>query len=509
MMVGRHGPQKTRLRWANSHLSPVRPAPNECFAVGDWSNSQPDSIMTSDGGRSWSAFDVIATDGASAVSCSDDLHCVVLGPYAQYANFTADGGKTWSSSRLPSFPGSVGTGQTSYYSVSCPSTSYCVAAGETGSLESAIAFTTDGGKSWSPSPGSTYFRSVVYVTCPSLERCYGVAVGEPFVQGTLITATGPSGAWHEEKGTPLIPGDTPMLSCPTVEDCVSFEEDAFGDAYASLVTSDGWRSVKSSPLAPTISSLPAVICPTRLWCAALGFAGNHGVLEETADGGTKWTTTVLPAGSGYWGNGDGEISCPVAGDCLLVSRSYYGTTSAWTKSANGRWIGVPVGDSSFTASAAECPTELTCLIVGSEAPNPIRESNSPEMAEPNPSYAIFRSDDAGRSWDRVVLPAALSTGLGGLASISCGSPVTCTASGGDGSMFTVDGGETWSGIDLPYETDPIALSCPSRARLYRSRTGDCSKWWSSRHYSPHCVPLLNTGGVLRQSCRPRIGGRIW
>ena len=28
-------------------------------------------------------------------------------------------------------------------------------------------------------------------------------------------------------------------------------------------------------------------------------------------------------------------------------------------------------------------------------------------------------------------------------------------------MFTVDGGESWSGIDLPYETDPTALACPT------------------------------------------------
>ncbi len=208
------------------------PNSHECIAVGYASPpSQPDAVMTTDGGRSWRAFDV-RSGGATAVSCADDLHCVVLssegGTSIWYADYTKNGGETWSSSTLPSFPGSVGIGQSSYHSISCPSSSDCVAAGDTGSHQSAVAFTTDGGRSWSPSLSSSYFRSIVYVTCPSLDRCYGVAVGEPYGQGTLITATGPAGGWHELKGTPFVAGSTPMLSCPTDGQCVSFEEDSNG-----------------------------------------------------------------------------------------------------------------------------------------------------------------------------------------------------------------------------------------------------------------------------------------
>jgi len=173
------------------------------------------------------------------------------------------------------------------------------------------------------------------------------------------------------------------------------------------------------------------------------------VLEISTDGGNRWTSTTLPV------NSDSQrsslISCPAAGDCLVVSRSIEGPTSAWIRSSSGKWARAIVGTHSFTAQGVACPTKSTCLIVGNEGSDP----------SDNSTYGIFRSGDAGHSWQRVKLPSTLSVDIGELSTISCGGPLTCTATG-VGTIYTRDGGITWSGNYFSGETEPFALSCPTQ-----------------------------------------------
>ena len=428
------------------------PSANVCIAAGPKSNGDPDGVMTTDGGRSWSTLNIINTN---AISCADNLHCVVVGSGAgtdltPYANFTTDGGKTWRSAQLPAVTGTAPYLTSMYFSVACPSASYCVAGGySSGSYKSVIAFTTDGGSSWSASPTSTSFNSIHSLVCPSVTRCYGVAGTASSNQ--VIEAAGPGAPWHVDSDAPPV---LDMISCPTTSDCVSFEADTAGNAVASMVTDNGWQSIRSTPLAATLSGLPGVTCPSSLWCAALGFSDDRAVLKESTDGGLEWSSSFLPPGSGD----DGVISCPVVGDCLVVNKA--DPTLAWTKGPNGIWTRSVVGDRGFTSEAVTCTTTSMCLIVGSEQPQ-VNPAEPPQMDQGNPSYAIFESLDSGLSWRRVSLPSPLSTDYGGLSAVSCGGPLRCVASGSSGSMYTVDGGQSWSPIALPYETDPASLSCSS------------------------------------------------
>jgi len=138
-----------------------------------------DVIYSKDGGSSWTTATSPGTGELSGISCPNTRDCVAVGSSTGVAGppeglFTTDGGAAWTSATLPHGIGYLLT-------VTCPSSSECIAVGTRGNpvgndVAPAAIYSLDGGRSWSTGklPG-TKASSVNAVACSTVTRC--VAVG--------------------------------------------------------------------------------------------------------------------------------------------------------------------------------------------------------------------------------------------------------------------------------------------------------------------------------------------
>ena len=149
------------VTWTNQKLPPGLaqltgvscPSPTTCSAVGAWSGPADPApgetaavVTTTNGGATWTAESLPAEgEEALAISCPSTTTCVAVGagPYSgscspfpncpvslSFVMSTTNGGTTWSG-ETGSSPG-LDEGD-SFQSVSCPSTSECMAVGSTNS----------------------------------------------------------------------------------------------------------------------------------------------------------------------------------------------------------------------------------------------------------------------------------------------------------------------------------------------------------------------------------------
>jgi photosystem II stability/assembly factor-like uncharacterized protein len=194
------------------------------------------SYSTADGGSSWSesALPTRFFARLDSVSCPSKSDCVVVGSpdggtSPEAAAYTTDGA-SWTPGGLP--PGFAALG------LSCPSTSDCVAVGvrktlsndgrQGGTDRASIAYTTDGGVSWSDVAFPTVWFVIESVSCASTSHC--VAVGyisdnKGNSLGAAFTADG-GRSWSQRAlpaglSDPLSQGASAAVSCPSTSDCVT------------------------------------------------------------------------------------------------------------------------------------------------------------------------------------------------------------------------------------------------------------------------------------------------
>jgi photosystem II stability/assembly factor-like uncharacterized protein len=160
----------------------------DCLAAGGLEKSV--ILATTDGGTSWvEDSNYPATNGFDSVSCPTSLDCYVggfIGPGAQddtepVVDATTDGGETWSLQQVP------GVGTLYVDSLSCPTSSDCMASNTESLIE-----TADGGKTWTALNSATsplaanFVRSVV---CPTTSTCYGAGgTGNGDGNGVVFTS---------------------------------------------------------------------------------------------------------------------------------------------------------------------------------------------------------------------------------------------------------------------------------------------------------------------------------
>jgi photosystem II stability/assembly factor-like uncharacterized protein len=266
------------------------PTPTDCIAVGSNGGSLPGSgivLATTNAGATWSP--VTAPTGALAVvsvACSsvseclavvndgslvwsatssdfgqtwhrngnlpslffggDDLSCTAGGPclVAGYAPtgtgtgegavaFSADGGQTWS---LASVPNGIGV----LRSATCSSPSDCLAAGSTSSsvnnvvpAKGALLNSTDGGHTWQPVTGSPPVADVFDVECPTAKVCAMVGTvwkGTPAVGTGGVAQSGDAGMTFHLSSAAYVPLTLTALSCPNATSCFA----AGGDSLARI-----------------------------------------------------------------------------------------------------------------------------------------------------------------------------------------------------------------------------------------------------------------------------------
>lgn len=379
------------------------------------------ALISSDGGRIWSVGDLPPGTGAlESVSCVTSSQCVAVG-YAGSSGpadigaalYSTNGGTSWQDAVLPA-------GTLPLESVSCPSPSRCVAVGNRASLSSAgelAVYSTDSGKTWTTAQLPTGVTGISAVSCASgTTAC--MATAQESTPAIIVSADG---------GTTWSTATTPSTSNP----------------FSHL---------------PTTVNFDSVFCSTTEHCVVAGDFDGGRVSEAfvTDDAGTSWLGASGWSLGGMVGSPD-AIWCGADGHCLAFANDDPHPFGAELSSADGGldWkvvsSGLP-GDPMAHVGALTCSSDLSCVSVG--------------MNSALTWMSAAWTTNGGSAWAASVLPVP----LGSVMAVACWRAKTCLAVGKSATvaglaLSTTDGGARWSALSLPPGTPALdAVSCPAARR---------------------------------------------
>jgi len=325
-----------------------------------------------------SVEDGVVCPGAGTITC------VATG---ENANGTAEvswsNGTTWST---PVVPG-AGT-VTRITSSACAATTACIGVGYgsggavilRGSTGSPPSFTAD---SLTGLGMSTAGALLTQVACPSSTQC--VAIGETS-GGAGVVLTGTIGASSDTWVSDTLPATTSLsdLQCPaSANGCIALGTTSSAPIIVSGPAGAGaWVAGTASGF--TVSALTQVVCPTSSTCLAIG-TGKIGVsasspitLSGVAASGlgsaVAWTADTI---SGATVSSLSSITCPSTTKCLVVGTGTSGATSGalllWGGTAGPLTAEFPLNGASTVSALTQlvCPSTTTCVGIANSAGTPV------------------------------------------------------------------------------------------------------------------------------------------
>ena len=303
-------------------------------------------------------------------------------------------------------------------SVSCVDASFCVAVGPsapTGGTGAPLASMWDG-SAWSETtlpvprvaiPPAPAF--VASVSCVSSTVCLAIGV----TAGTSFSDAWNGSGWTFTLGANLVgvPTEPESISCVTSTLCEAVGTTGDGTTWAEQWNGSLWTTVPSaSPGSGAVLTSDSCVSPT--FCLGVGSSGS-GPLAEQWDG-SAWSTVPLPASS----SGTDvvtSVSCGSVNFCEAVGTTAVGDESTvllydW----NGiGWSTVPIpaqlaGDDDDTLSGVSCGPGV-CAAVGTTSSGPLV------------------LDDQDGTWsDAAAPPTDPGIAVDGLDAVSCGAS-SCVA----------------------------------------------------------------------------------
>jgi hypothetical protein len=288
----------------------------------DTAGSAKGDSTASTGNIRWSpARSVAKSFGLTQVACTSASFCLGLG--AAYRTGVAETtlwqGSTWTK------PRALGTPPTGIvHSLSCATPTFCEA------LSSGAAYRWNG-VGWSQATvlegavaqsNPTYFTSV---SCPSSSFCMAVDAGgnDVFFDGETWSA--PAHFDNTSGGANQAGGGPSSVSCPSAKSCMVVDT----DGYALRWNGASWLT----PVDITPPSLVSVSCPTPRWCVAInqnsyastwngrGWSGPRFVDPQSMHLSQKASTTPVS-----WGQGDFgllSVSCASRTFCAAIDDAGY------------------------------------------------------------------------------------------------------------------------------------------------------------------------------------------
>jgi len=259
-------------------------APSACVAVGSAGGV---GLVETLSGTSWTSTTTFETSDRPVpglllgVSCVSTIWCVAVGTTSSVAgtpSLVMLSGSTWTVQSPPLPAGNTG-GEPEFTSVSCVTTTFCVAVGTSDAIETLTASTWAlmtlplpvGAVTVSPPSSPAAFRTV---SCPSTSSCVaagyyqsgytgGLLVGP--VYQTLVETLSGSG-WSPS--TPLFVSRLDALSCTSITSCVGV-----GNIFAPLVETNGqWSAVTLPPPNVGVNSFASAVSCTSSRCVVVGQA---------------------------------------------------------------------------------------------------------------------------------------------------------------------------------------------------------------------------------------------
>ena len=286
-------------RWSNQPIPTVPGAslsalacvsPSACMAVG---GSDSGVFAERWNGTRWRILPAptpkgAAFSGLNGVSCPSPSFCMAAGVYSASSSPDAPvnslaerwNGKNWAI--VPS-PNPAGAAQTFVNGVSCTSPSACTATGEQHSASGIVHTVAErwDGATWTvqptPNPPKVQFASLGGVACTGPSACLAVGGSD---RGSLAERW--DGTMWRIQPIPTPPGGGLLngVACPAPAACT-----AVGFTFTSsggMIFAERWNGtawhIQPTPLLPAAFeiSLPAVACPARAACTTVGGFRNDG-----------------------------------------------------------------------------------------------------------------------------------------------------------------------------------------------------------------------------------------
>jgi photosystem II stability/assembly factor-like uncharacterized protein len=350
------------------------------------------------------------------------------GPHVDHSKLAARFVSFSLAGRLPSAWRVASTiGTNSAFSLVCPSAATCYASSEF-SPSSAVQVTHDRGVTWQSSPLPVTLDEASALSCSTANDCSLIGI-DPSGSPVFVRTTDGGSSWTETPGpatlsagepaprTVLAPGAMTTLSCPSAGSCIAVTSASSPDAPAhSFVTGDAGMTWSTTTL-ETGFVPDALSCPTTSNCTTTGFlrvppdgvTSPAGAVLYTGDGGTTWSKSDLPVPVGT----RSTLSCTSGATCFATFFSGASSDSSVLRSVDGGASWTVIAQlSGQLATGLSCPSQQLCT-----------EGGDVLVQDALKSGTISASTDAGASFLAAVVPSNTLAIL----SVSCPDTAECFA----------------------------------------------------------------------------------
>jgi hypothetical protein len=469
-------------------------------------------------GSSWSHQAVTTPPGGArqamhAVSCSSATSCVSVGQLG--GGLVSPTASVWSGGAwapTPAVPLPAGAVEGMLQSVSCTSSTNCLAVGSyregTGGRKTLVEKWN--GAQWSrmtsPNPSGKFNSELNGISCFG-SGC--IAVGQALDETTFIAKTlveSLSGSTWTIKSSPNPIGDgwsyLQSVSCTLGNACT-----AVGASRAEFVADNStlaerWNGTAWSlqtTLNPNTATpddqFEGVSCAATTMCMAVGSNTNSSKGFTQVWNGSEWSRLPLEP----WNQQLRAISCPSTSACMVVNKASNGSWEMkWLESPGGfvwysesRVPPLPAGATNFNLTSVSCSTATACTAVGSfslgtqwetlalrwngsswsrqSTVNPASGNASQAMVGvscPRPDFCMavgaaghegFAERWDGFKWSPTTpVPMPAGSSEGGFQGVSCVSSSFCAAVGNytDAAGVVKTLVETWNGSSWSISTSP-------------------------------------------------------
>ena len=329
------------------------PSSTYCVAVGINENAEASvkgggALIQTWNGRTWTSVAPKAPKGALAaellgVSCATAKSCVAVGLYLNGRGVGVPLAETWNGRAwtpgTPARPSGSAGGQLD--NVSCRTANSCVAVGSysTSAGSAALAESWNGG-TWTmarpPEPKGRVAGELIKVSCPSTTYCVAVGTSGTSTADFALAEAWNGKTWSRMPVQPPVSGkygtELTGVSCTSAASCVAVGTGSAAggglSSFAEVWNGRAWAAGKMSwPKGTRRPYLVAVSCRSAKSCVAVGFAdadfdagGHTGRAAATSWNGRTWTAATVPAPGKGKASLFNAVSCPATADCVAVGQ---------------------------------------------------------------------------------------------------------------------------------------------------------------------------------------------
>ena len=401
-----------------------------CMAAGYYVNasSVDQTLIEEWNGTSWSIItspntSTTQSNDFNGVSCASTTFCMAAGYYYNTGGYGQTLIEEWNGTswNIVASPNTSTTENNYLNSVSCTSTSFCMAAGYTagGGYPQTLVEEWNG-TSWSivtsANTSTTQNDYLVGVSCTSTSFCMAAGFYAGTYEQTLIEEFAPATQNNYLQST----------SCTSSSFCMAagYYIGGYDQTLIEEWNGTSWSIVTSPNMSTTQSNiLNGVSCTSTSFCMAVGYyTGSYDqtLIEEW--NGTSWSIVTSPNSSTTQTNILNGVSCTSATFCVAAGEYYTGTyNQTLIEEWNGTsWSIVTSPNTSTTQSnylngGVSCTSATFCVAAG--------------FLYTGSYYQTLVEEWNGTSWSIVTSPNSSTTQTNILNGVSCTSATFCVAAG--------------------------------------------------------------------------------